>query len=247
MTLRCVLVVDDEQHAREDLAHLLEANGQAEEVVLAASGAEALVILQREPVDAVFLDIRMPGLDGLQLAKTLGQFASPPPVVFVSAFDGHAVEAFDVGATDYLLKPVSAERLRATIGRLEQATPPNAPGGADNDELPFVAVDHAGKTMLIERSEIRFIVAEGDYVRLHTYQEHYLVRRSLSSFADRWRTEGFVQVHRSYVVNLRHVTDISASFNQTLAARVNDAAKTTVPVSRRRAKHLRQQLGLTSR
>lgn len=252
MTFARVLVVDDEEHARDDLAYLLEAVGAAEEVEAAASATEALVKLQQAPADVVFLDIRMPGLDGIQLAKTLSLFSNPPAVVFVSAHEEHAVEAFAVDATDYLLKPVSKERLIATLHRLEArvvdktrtVAPSAAAGRSEDDRLPFVAVEVAGKTRLIDRGEIRFVEAEGDYVRMHTYKDAYLVRRSLSSLAERWAAEGFVQVHRSYLVNLRHVVEIQPYFNQTLIVRLDNSGETKIPVSRRRARQLRERLGL---
>jgi len=252
VTFARVLVVDDEEHARADLAYLLESAGAAEEIQTASSATEALLMLQQSPADVVFLDIRMPGLDGIQLAKTLGQFSDPPAVVFVSAHEEHAVEAFAVDATDYLLKPVSTERLNATLQRLEarlaEKTATSSASGTDvrreNDGLPFVAVEVAGKTRLIDRGEIRFVESEGDYVRMHTYKDAYLVRRSLSSLAERWEAEGFVRVHRSYLVNLRHVIEIQPFFNQTLIVSLDNSGETKIPVSRRRARQLRERLGL---
>lgn len=250
MTFRSVLVVDDEEHAREELAYLLEESGATDEIRKAGSAAAALVELQEAPADVVFLDIRMPGLDGLQLAKTLAQFTAPPAVVFVSAYEEHAVEAFAIDATDYLLKPVSMERLTATLKRLEErlssrgSDEPAAPSRDDDASFPFVAVDVAGKTRLIERAEIRYVESRGDYVRLHTYKECYLIRRSMSSLAELWEPEGFARVHRSYMINLRHVIEIQPFFNQTLMVRLNNSAETKIPVSRRRARELRERLGL---
>jgi DNA-binding LytR/AlgR family response regulator len=252
MTFERVLVVDDEEHARDDLSHLLEEVGAAEEITTAASATEALVALQQSPIDIVFLDIRMPGLDGIQLAKTLTQFSDPPAIVFVSAHEEHAVEAFAIDAADYLLKPVSKERLSATLQRLRQRTAGRqettpstaAPERQDDEDLPFVAVEVAGKTRLIDRGEIRYVESEGDYVRLHTFKDKYLVRRSLSSLSERWAADGFVRVHRSYLVNLRHVIEIQPYFNQTLIVRLNDSGETKIPVSRRRARQLRERLGL---
>ena len=252
MTSTKVLIVDDEQHARDELAYLLESAGTIDNVDVASSAAEALVMLQETPADIVFLDIRMPDLDGIQLARTLGQFSSPPAVVFVSAHEQHAVEAFAIDATDYLLKPVSMERLAATLRRIESRAigkvEGNAPpAGAERDEedaLPFVAVEVAGKIRLIDRGEIRYVEAEGDYVRFHTYKDAYLVRKSLSSLAEQWSSEGFVRVHRSFLVNLRHVIEIQPYFNHQLIVRLNDQGETKVPVSRRRAGQLRERLGL---
>jgi DNA-binding LytR/AlgR family response regulator len=252
VTFAKVLIVDDEQHARDDLAFLLESAGVTEKVEVAASASEALIMLQEAPADIVFLDIRMPGLDGFQLARTLGQFSHPPAVVFVSAHEQHAVEAFAIDATDYLLKPVSMERLTATLRRIESRvvdktasdTPPLGSERNEDDALPFVAVEVAGKIRLIDRGEIRYAETEGDYVRFHTYKDAYLVRRSLTSLAEQWSSEGFVRVHRSFLVNLRHVIEIQPYFNQKLIVRLNDLGETKIPVSRRRAGQLRERLGL---
>jgi DNA-binding LytR/AlgR family response regulator len=196
----------------------------------------------------------MPGLDGLQLASVLRRFAEPPPVVFVSAYEDHAVDAFSLEATDYLLKPVSSDRLALTLDRIEGVTtnpPPEevtTASGDEEEQLPFVGVEVGDRTVLIERAEIRYVEAEGDYVRLHTAADSYLVRRSLSSIAESWERFGFVRIHRSYVVNLRHVDQIESYFNQTLVIRVRDRDHTRLPVSRRRARVLRERLELgTSR
>ena len=251
MSLR-VLVVDDEAHAREDLGDLLSAAPGVALVETADGPNEALVKIKNGDFDAVFLDIRMPGLDGLALAEILHRFSVPPAVVFVSAYDDHAVDAFAVDAVDYLLKPVNADRLDTTLARLRGRGADPAPAAPhddahDDDALPFVGVEVGGKTVLIERAEIRYAEAEGDYVRLHTHSDRYLVRRSLTSVAEQWGQHGFVRIHRSYVVNLRHVADISPFFNQTLVVRVKDADGTRLPVSRRRARELRDLLGMTTR
>ena len=235
MTFSRVLVVDDEQHARDDLAYLLEAAGAAEEIETAANATEALVMLQEAPADVVFLDIRMPGLDGIQLAKTLGQFTDPPAVVFVSAHEEHAVEAFAIDATDYLLKPVSTERLAATLERLqsrasEQGRDRSGSSNVertDDDGLPFVAVEVAGKTRLIDRGEIRYVESEGDYVRLHTFKDAYLVQSVAHALSSDLNMEKVIGV-----------------INQTLVVSLNDSGETKIPVSRRRARQLRERLGL---
>jgi DNA-binding LytR/AlgR family response regulator len=250
--LRRVLVVDNEEHAVEDLGDLLALSERVGEVDTADSATEALLKLRTRSYDAVFVDIRMPGLDGLELAGILGRFADPPPVVFVTAYHDHAVEAFALEATDYLLKPVNEDRLSNSLSRLEDrlgrgapiANAPTVEEDRSGDELPFVGVEVNGRTVLIERGEIRFVEAQGDYVRLHTHHDAYLIRRSISSLAARWAPHGFVRIHRSYLVNLRHVIEISPFFNQALVVRLDDKDQTRLQVSRRRAGDLRDRLGL---
>jgi DNA-binding LytR/AlgR family response regulator len=247
-----VLIVDDEAHAREDLSDLLTALERVDQVDAVADVNDALIRLQEHRYEALFLDIRMPGLDGLQLAAVLRRFAEPPPVVFVSAYEEHAVDAFAVEATDYLLKPVSSDRLALTLDRIEGVATRPAPEETEprptdeEEQLPFVGVEVGDRTVLIERVEIRYVEAEGDYVRLHTASDSYLVRRSLSSIAEAWERFGFVRIHRSYVVNLRHVDQIEPYFNQTLVVKVRDRDHSSLPVSRRRARVLRGRLELGS-
>src|ERR1051325_3155229 len=157
-----VLVVDDEQPALEDLAYLLRQHPRISTVVTASDATEALRQLRDGAFAAVFLDIRMPGLDGLELARVLSRFARPPEIVFVTAFEQHAVEAFELQAVDYLLKPVRPERLSDAIRRLGD---PGRRGGGDGgagstataDELDRIAVETGGRTRMVERDSIRFV------------------------------------------------------------------------------------------
>ena len=137
------------------------------------SATEALRVLQAEEVDAVFLDIQMPGLTGLDLAQVLSRFKSPPPVVFVTAHEEHAVAAFELRAVDYVLKPVREERLAEAVRRVVEAGGP-APSG--DVQIP---VERGGVTRFISRSEITHVEAQGDYARLHTADGSHLVRTPL--------------------------------------------------------------------
>src|SRR5688500_15729941 len=149
-----VLAVDDELPALADLVRMLEASPAVEHVESAASAAEALVALgDGETIDAVFLDVRMPGLDGLELARVLRRFERPPAVVFVSAFDDAAVDAFELDALDYLVKPVSRRRLDEAIERVARRGAVAAPAGpAPEDETLAVGALRGGGTRLLPRS-----------------------------------------------------------------------------------------------
>ena len=238
-----VLVVDDEEPALEDLAYLLRQHPRIGAVVTASDATEALRHLRDGSFAAVFLDIRMPGLDGLELARVLSRFASPPDIIFVTAFEQHAVEAFELQAVDYLLKPVRPERLSDAIGRLG-ATPRRAgvdgeDDEEDADELDRIAVETGGRTRMVERDSIRFVEASGDYVRLHTDDGAFLVRMPISALEDAWRDNGFVRVHRRYLIALRHVTELrtrpGGGYDLVLAGQ-------ELPVSRRHARELRDRL-----
>ncbi len=189
-----VLVADDEAPARGELAHLLRRDDRIGEVVVAASGAEAMAVLSERPIAIAFLDIHMPGASGIDLARAVGGLAVPPAVVFVTADDARAVDAFDLRAVDYLLKPVRVERLRRAVDRALElagalpASPPgkvgdatgrparDAPGGAPAHPAPG---DPAGATdevlpvtvgstvRFVRRSDVQWVQAQGDYSRLH--------------------------------------------------------------------------------
>ena len=231
MTLN-VLVVDDERPALDDLAYLLRQHPRIEKVTTAGDATEALRRLRDGRYDAVFLDIRMPGLDGLELARILGRFAEPPAIVFTTAFEQHAVEAFELEAIDYLLKPVRPERLSDAIRRL-------GPGNARNpsdENTSRIAVETGGRTRLIDRESIRFVEASGDYVRLHVDGAAYLVRTPISTLEESWREAGFVRVHRRYLVALRHLTELRVRPGGGYVLHVGSQE---LPVSRRHARELR--------
>ncbi|MGH3735421.1 MAG: LytR/AlgR family response regulator transcription factor [Micromonosporaceae bacterium] len=230
------LVVDDEQPALEELAYLLRDDERIGDVLAAGSGAEALRLLEREPVDVIFLDIRMPGLSGLDLARVLARFRQPPPVVFVSAYEDHAVAAFELNAVDYLLKPVRRDRLTEAIRRaIDAIGTARAPEPADDETIP---VELAGITRFIHRSAVRFVEAHGDYARLHTDTGSHLIRVPLSTLEERWADAGFVRIHRRLLVALRHVTEVHVDAGRCTVL----VGGTRLTVSRRHTRALRDLL-----
>lgn len=232
------LVIDDEQPAIDELVYLLQQDPRIGEVHASSTGTDALRLLNRLEVDVVFLDIHMPGLTGLELADVLRRFKVPPAAVFVTAHDQHGVDAFDLNAVDYVLKPVRAERLAEAVRRVlaarEQGTSTPAPAPDEG-----VSVERGGVTRLIPRSEIRYVEAEGDYARLHTTAaESYLVRIPLSNLEQDWAAAGFVRIHRSSLVSLRYVTGIRTIAGRTTVLLGDEE----LPVSRRLAPGLRTRL-----
>ena len=237
-----VLAVDDELPALEDLVRMLEASPAVDRVESAASAEEALVALgELGAIDAVFLDVRMPGLDGLELARVLRRFERPPAIVFVSAFDDAAVGAFEVAAVDYLVKPVSRRRLDEAIERAARRATPEAPAG-DEDETLAVDALRGGGTRLLPRSSVLYLQAHGDYVRVASSEGRFLLRARLSDLEERWAGHGFVRVHRGFVVNLRRAVEVRPRLNGTAVLVMSDGAE--VPIARRQVGELRRKLGV---
>jgi DNA-binding LytR/AlgR family response regulator len=238
-----LLAVDDEVPALEDLVRMLRASPAVERVEAAASAEEALVALSGgDPYDALFLDVRMPGLDGLELARLLRRFERPPAVVFVSAFDDFAVDAFELAALDYLVKPVSRRRLDEAVERVARAAAgPPAPSEPE-DEMLAVDALRGGGTRLLPRSSVLYLQAHGDYVRVASTEGRYLVRARLSDLEQRWAAHGFTRVHRGFVANLRRAVEVRPQLNGTAVLVMADGAE--VPIARRHVGELRRKLGV---
>ena len=243
-TLRA-LVVDDEEPALAELRFRLEELGEPLEIETAATTVEALRLLHQRPFDALFLDIQMPGLDGLQLAGTLSGLARPPAVVFVTAYDEYALRAFELRALDYLMKPVAPERLRETFDRLRRRFETEAPAvpepvAARLDRLP---VEAAVRTVLVDLAESRFAEARGDIVYVKTADQLHPTRFSLQELERRLPNPPFLRVHRAFLVNLKNVVEIRPYFNGAYLIKTNDAEGTELTVSRGHVKGLRALLG----
>jgi DNA-binding LytR/AlgR family response regulator len=246
-----VLAVDDEQSQLHDLARLLSASPMVGAVECAADGIDALAKLSSEAFDAIFLDVRMPDLDGLELARVLRRFASPPQLVFVSAYDHAAVDAFELRALDYLLKPVERRRVEEALGRVASAVSapacahesPADQGGSNGREGEIVAVANArspGSTRLIARSSILYVQSHGDFVRIVVEDGRYLLRSTLSELERRWEPFGFVRVHRQYLANLNKALELQPQLGGTAVLRFT--AERSVPVARRHVADLTRRL-----
>ncbi|HEX6498575.1 MAG TPA: LytTR family DNA-binding domain-containing protein [Micromonosporaceae bacterium] len=237
-----VLAVDDEPPALDELAYLLRADERVDVVHTAADATAALRVLRDTDVDAVFLDIRMPGLDGMELARLLNRFATPPAVVFVTAYDDRAVDAFDLGVADYVRKPVRADRIAESLRRVATArlvpAHPAVEGRREREEDPTIPIELAGVTKLLPRSAVRWVEAQGDYARLHTADGSHLVRVSLATLAERWAGAGFVRIHRSYLVQLKLITELRSTGNTYVV--IVDGRE--LPVSRRHTRELKDRL-----
>jgi DNA-binding LytR/AlgR family response regulator len=256
------LVVDDEEPALDELSYLLRSMPAVSVVDVAISSSDALRCLQERPYDIVFLDIRMPSLNGIELANVLGRFATPPAIVFVTAYEEYAVSAFDIGACDYLLKPVSSARLRTALGRAlgrpddtmlggglgwqgsralggGLGRSEDSPSPGDDVSLGAIPVEVAGRARLITPGQVCWVEAVGDYVRLHmTEGDAHLLRMPISHLEEKWAAHGFIRIHRGYLVSVGKITEFSVSGSN----RTVKVSGRSLPVSRRHARDVRDRV-----
>ncbi len=239
----CVLAIDDERPALEDLERLLNNSPRVDDVVCASSGDDALRLLAKRQFDALFIDVRMPDLDGLELAGVVSRFAQPPAVVFVSAYEEDAVGAFKLHALDYLMKPVSRRRVDEALERILDTNEPRMgpePIVDGPDEIVAIEHAHGGATSLVARSSILYVQSHGDYVRIVSDESRYLMRGRLSEIERRWQAYGFHRVHRRYVANLRRAVELRPTLNGLATIVFSDGSQ--IPVARREVSELRKRL-----
>jgi len=258
-----VVVVDDEQLAREELCYQLEQLDGIEIVAQASNGIEAIGAVERHEPDLVFLDIQMPGLGGFEVARRLlEQEDEAPALVFVTAFDQHAIEAFEVNAVDYLLKPVESGRLEQALQRARRRVEAERQGPATaptNDQLEQIVKMMAGRQtrrdqvairvgerfVLVQADEIIYASLADESINIVTGQvagtSNY---RTLDELQARLDPDVFWRVHRSHLVNINKIKEIVPWFSRNYILRMKDAKGSEIPVSRAQTKRLREYLKL---
>ncbi|MFN8058217.1 MAG: LytTR family DNA-binding domain-containing protein [Vicinamibacterales bacterium] len=255
------VVADDERLARDELCYLLAQRPGLEVVGQAANGVEALSLVDALQPDVVFLDVQMPGLTGFDVARRLVARPDAPEIVFVTAFDRHAIEAFEVNAVDYLLKPVDAVRLDHALQRTrrrlaaDRATPAHAPDQdlgrivklvAEQQQRPTRLAVRAGERFhLIDATELIFATVADDVITIVgnslTGTSNY---RTLDELHAQLDPAVYWRVHRSYLVNINKIKEIVPWFSRNYILKMADAKATEIPVSRAQTKRLRDYLGL---
>lgn len=261
MSIRAV-IVEDEPLARRRLKRLLSEHPDVEVAAEAASGDAAVALVLRERPDVVFLDVRMPGKDGIQTLRELHEQLPEgirPRVVFTTAYEEHAVEAFALDGTDYLVKPIDREQLQRALRRVRQATwrrddeaaeeesaatarPPSAraPGAAAAGHL---AGHRAGRIVSLQLDDVACFTVEDTITWAHTPQGKFRLKAALQEIEERLPSPPFVRVSRSAVVNLDWIDHLAPMFSGTYVATLRSAVGLQVHVSRRRARELRELLG----
>ena len=250
------LVVDDEQLARDELCYLLDEVGGVEIVGQAGNGPEALEAVAKLVPELVFLDVQMPGFTGFEVARVLAGQERPPAVVFVTAYDEHAIQAFEVNAVDYLLKPVDANRLEGAVQRARRRRSEEWPL---NDHLERivqlvegrqgqrnqVAVKAGERFLLVQADEIIFASMADESINIVTGQIAGTCNfRTLDELQARLDPATFWRVHRSHLVNINKIKEIVPWFSRNYILRMKDAKGTEIPVSRSQTRRLREYLKL---
>jgi two-component system response regulator LytT len=253
------VVVDDERLAREELCFLLGQIPGVDVVAQADDGVAALEVIAEQTPDLVMLDVQMPGLTGFEVARRLLRGGTDSHLVFVTAYDRHAIEAFDVNAVDYLLKPVEAERLAMAVDRVRKRMVPErggqaAPNGLDRvlellgerqNRRDQLAVKVGDRFLLLQTDEVVHASVEDDVITVVTNSlsgtSNY---RTLDELQARLDPEIFWRVHRSHLVNINKIREIVPWFSRNYILKMKDAKGSEIPVSRSQTRRLREYLRL---
>ena len=258
------LIIDDEALARQELVYLLGRVGGVEVLAQGTNGIEAVELIKTHQPDVVFLDVKMPGLDGFAvLKKLMDRKIALPQIVFATAYDQYAVRAFEVNAVDYLLKPFDRKRVQQTIEKAAArlAAPPESASEAKLDALlrlvgeqtqaapkptrGKVVVRAQSRLLLVDQKEICFAsIEDGDISVVTSAVEGHSNCRTLEELLDQLDPETFWRAHRSYVVNIHHIREVVPWFKSSYQLRMDDPKKTEIPVSRSQTKRLRELFNL---
>lgn len=226
-----VLIVDDEQPARQRLRRLLDSHPDLEIVGEAENGQQALELIESQHPDLIFLDISMPVMNGMQVAKQLNQSDQQPHIIFTTAYDEYALQAFDVDAQDYLLKPIRHERLSKALQKLQRQLSPS--------KTAFLSIRERETVRRVAVEEILFFHSDQKYTEVHLAKEVLLSSESLKDLEQRF-SHDFIRIHRSTLVNRQHLVGIEQDDSSCLALIQN--SKTKPEISRRHQPDVRQYL-----
>jgi two-component system, LytTR family, response regulator len=237
-----VLIVDDEPLARALIAELLKKFPEFQVTGECSDGKDAIKAFKEKRPDLVFLDVQMPGTDGLTFLEELNDSAYPA-IIFVTAYDQYAIRAFDFHAVDYLLKPFSQARFEKALRRAKERILEDSRGGAiDRQQISSLLESHrnqaiplkrlflkdGGKIVLLDPEKINWIEADDKYIRLHTSEKKHLIRQTLNAIEAALDPQVFARIHRSCIVNLTRVSELHPMFNGEYVLILNDGTKLTL-------------------
>jgi two-component system, LytTR family, response regulator LytT len=257
-----IMIAEDEKLAREELTYMLSEYDDLTVCGTASNGKDLLAMYEQMKPDVVFMDIQMPKIDGMRAAKKLSEYPAPPFIIFTTAYDEHAVEAFGLNAVDYLLKPYSEERLHEAVERIrkqihhgkggdpapsafaeeigEHNNRRHAGGDSPLADIPYakLLLDDGERFVVLDPSSIYYIVRHDRAVHIHTAEQVYTSRMTLQQLEAKLKPFNFFRPHRSYLVNLTYVQEIVPWFNGAYNLKLTHKSETKIPVSRSAAKQL---------
>lgn len=240
------ILIDDEPLARSLLAELLEDENDIEIVASCNDGFEGIKAIQEHQPDLIFLDIQMPKITGFELLELLD---NPPLVIFTTAYDEYALKAFEVNALDYLLKPISTERLKKALERVrsqikhpEVASVPDLKALQLPEQSQRIVVKDGGHIKIIPLPEVLYLEAADDYVKVTTAAKYYLKHQRMAHFEVQLPAHQFVRVHRSYIVNIQHIHKVELYEKENYCVVLRNNAR--IPVSRNGYSKLKTVLGI---
>ncbi|MCC0707501.1 LytR/AlgR family response regulator transcription factor [Clostridioides sp. ES-S-0190-01] len=248
------IIVEDEFPARKELRYFIENKSEIEVVSEFTNGIEVLDFIQENKIDVIFLDINIPHLDGMLLAKTLNQFKARPKIVFITACENYAVDAFSLGVFDYVLKPYSEDRITSMLDKLEKSETNSSEISSDNNHISSdkkciinqnieeithkISLWKGDKLVVIDIDDIYYCEANERQTFIYTEKETFILKEGISEVENIINDKTFFRTHRSYIVNLTKVKEIIPWFNNTYILKLKDSDY-EVTVSRSRIKEFR--------
>ncbi|MDG0973563.1 MAG: response regulator [Crocinitomicaceae bacterium] len=245
-----VIIVDDERLARNELRSLISEFPEIEIIDEATNAQEALTKISEQQPDVVFMDIHMPHTNGIEALKQLKELDEIPKVVFVTAYDEHAIEAFRLNALDYLLKPVDPTRLNETISKLlkaEEEEHYDAPHQSNRKDRPLeisdqIFIKDGEKCYFVALQDIRYFESMGNYVKVFFHTNKPMILRSLNSLEERLSPDHFFRANRKYIINLNHISAIENWFNGGLQVTLSENEK--IEISRRQTIRFKEMMSI---
>lgn len=236
-----IAVIDDERPARRELIHQIREWAPDSDIMEADSGAGALELLSSHPFDLLFIDINLNDMEGTTLAQAAQKILPKAQIVFATAYSQYAVKAFELGVSNYILKPFDPDRVKRVLEKCQKELEAPKPSLLPSDKL---ALNTNRKILLVDIRQIVYLETEGRGCVVHTTSGDYTDNQLLGEFEKKLSSYSFYRIHKSYLVNLNYISELFPWANNSLALKMQGFEQNILPVSRDKVKNLRQLLGV---